>query len=129
MQSNREFTFTGLAALFPVVGAFASPPSALPSSAEMPDWPVALPGSQGISNSGLEKVLESGETVRGLRSLVVVRNGTLIAERYYGGASPSDLWAINSITKSVTSMCGDLERGRPLSTTRQTASFQTLTIA
>lgn len=55
--------------------------------------------------------------------------GTLIAERYYGGASPSDLWAINSITRSVTSMCRELERGRPLSTTGQTASFQTLTIA
>ena len=39
-----------------------------------------------------------------LRSIVVVKNGSLAGEHYYGGATASDLQAVNSVTKSVASM-------------------------
>ncbi|MGE3348368.1 MAG: serine hydrolase domain-containing protein [Ramlibacter sp.] len=39
-----------------------------------------------------------------LRSLLVVRQGALVGERYYRGATADGLHGINSVTKSVTSM-------------------------
>ncbi|MET3394504.1 CubicO group peptidase (beta-lactamase class C family) [Variovorax sp. 1140] len=68
------------------------------------EWQVTSPESQGIAASGLEAALTSGSTVGALRSLLVVRNGVLVGERYYGGATASDLLAVNSATKSVCSM-------------------------
>ena len=48
--------------------------------------------------------LQAGADVPGLRALVAVRRGELIAERYYGGATADRLQPINSATKSVCSM-------------------------
>ena len=61
----------------------------------------------------LEPLLISGSDVAGLRSLLVVRDGVLIGERYYRGAAASDLLPINSVTKSISSMLVGLavERG------------------
>src|ERR1700694_5061644 len=67
MGSRRGFVLSGLATVLPVAKARALPPPL--------DWSVDSPDSQGISGAALEKVLDSGETVHGLRSLVVVRNG------------------------------------------------------
>lgn len=39
-----------------------------------------------------------------LRAIAVVRDGQLIAERTYGGATPDTLFRINSATKSISSM-------------------------
>lgn len=49
-------------------------------------------------------ILNAGETLPSLRALLVSHRGALIAERYYSGAGPEDLQAINSATKSVCSM-------------------------
>lgn len=68
------------------------------------EWQAASPESQGISPSALEVALTAGTTVSALRSLLVVRNGALVGERYYGGATATDLLAVNSVTKSVCSM-------------------------
>jgi hypothetical protein len=57
-------SFSGLAAVLPVAQVRALPPPL--------DWSVDSPDSQGISGAALEKVLDSGETVHGPRSLVVV---------------------------------------------------------
>jgi CubicO group peptidase (beta-lactamase class C family) len=48
--------------------------------------------------------LQAGADVPGLRALVAVRRGELVAERYYGGATADSLQPINSATKSVCSM-------------------------
>jgi len=69
------------------------------------EWPtVAPPESQGLSPAAMADALRDGAGVPGLRSLLVARNGVLVGESYYAGASATDLLAINSVTKSVSSM-------------------------
>ena len=77
------------------------------------EWAPSPPDRHGVSAAVLEAVLDAGAETAGLRSLVVVRDGRLIGERYYRGASAADLLPINSVTKSVTSMlvAQALERG------------------
>jgi CubicO group peptidase (beta-lactamase class C family) len=99
MISRRRFLSAGLSAL----AVTAADGLATPSEA-VDEWPIASPESQGVSERVLQAVLDAGAQVRNLRGLVVVRNGHLIAERYYGDAARDDLLAIHSITKSVASM-------------------------
>jgi CubicO group peptidase (beta-lactamase class C family) len=110
MTSRREFIVSGAALALSTSGcagrnpmgrqgAVVDVPAARPS-----DWQTASPDSQSVASSAIADVLQAGAGVQGLRSLLVLRNGVLIAERYYGGASASDVLAINSITKSVSSM-------------------------
>ncbi len=68
-------------------------------------WPVASPASQGIAAAALQAVFDGAleRTEFALNGIVVVRNGYLVGERYYGYA-PSSLFVINSVTKSVASM-------------------------
>ena len=77
------------------------------------DWQLGSASEHGIAAAALDGVLAAGADTRGLRSLLVVRHGVLIGERYYGGASMSDLLPINSVTKSISSMLVGLalERG------------------
>ena len=48
-----------------------------------------------------------------LHSLLVVRHGRLIVERYFGGSQPQDAWNVKSVTKSMLSALVGiaLERG------------------
>jgi CubicO group peptidase (beta-lactamase class C family) len=68
------------------------------------DWEPASPTAHGFAPAALERVLSAGAEVQALRSLLVVRNGALIGERYYARASADELRPINSVTKSVASM-------------------------
>jgi CubicO group peptidase (beta-lactamase class C family) len=106
--SRRGFILTGLAALAGCGGGqdgatggetFAPPPTTPPT-----DWDEATPASQGVPSSLMESLLASGAQVPNLRALLVVREGLLIGERYYGGASSADLFHVRSATKSVSSM-------------------------
>lgn len=76
------------------------------------DWVADLPGPHGVASAALERVFADGARVPGLRSLVVVREGVLIGERYFHGALPSHLLPINSVTKSVSSMLVGLALAR-----------------
>lgn len=76
------------------------------------DWVADLPGAHGLASAALERVFADGARVPGLKSIVVVRDGVLIGERYFHGALPSHLLPINSITKSVTSMLVGLALAR-----------------
>jgi CubicO group peptidase (beta-lactamase class C family) len=110
MTSRRQFVLSGAAMTVSAGCAGTGPsPSSQPGIVNVPgarpsDWETAAPDSQGITAAAMSDVLEAGAQVRGLRSLLVVRNGVLIGERYYAGASASDVLAINSVTKSVCSM-------------------------
>lgn len=77
------------------------------------DWVADLAGQHGVASGAIEAVLSAGADLAGLKSIVVVRDGVLIGERYYHGALPSQLLPINSVTKSITSMLVGLalERG------------------
>ncbi len=99
MRARRSFVLGGVVSL---AATGVASQTALPTNAL--DWETASPESQGLSASPLEAALASGSTVGALRSLLVVRNGVLVGERYYGGASASDLLAVNSATKSLCSM-------------------------
>lgn len=68
------------------------------------DWTVAEPAAQGLRPEAVAAALDAGAEVPGLRALVASRHGQLVAERYYGGAGPEDLQAVNSATKSVCAL-------------------------
>lgn len=67
------------------------------------DWPTATPESQGVDSAQLAAALEQLRPPRqNIHSLLIVRNGYLIAEAYffpYEGKQPHDL---ASVTKSLT---------------------------
>jgi CubicO group peptidase (beta-lactamase class C family) len=94
-----------LAGAAAVLGAGVGRAQAAEADAAMPvGWPTAPPESQGLSPTAMAEVMRDGAGVPGLRSLLVARNGVLVGESYYSGASATDLLAINSVTKSVSSM-------------------------
>lgn len=78
------------------------------------EWPVAAPRERGIDAAALDAVLADAATLPALRGLVVVRDGALVAEGYWRGATAATLQPVASVTKSVTSMLVGiaLERGR-----------------
>ncbi|MEP7273955.1 MAG: serine hydrolase [Acidobacteriota bacterium] len=73
------------------------------SQAQHADWRTATPESQGVDSSILAEAIESAQQ-RGvnIHSLMLVRNGVIVAEAYfypYDGRTPHD---IASLTKPVT---------------------------
>lgn len=71
------------------------------------DWETATPASQGINADGLEKAkawLESHNSKSGL----VIRHGRIVAEWYFGDASPKSKFAAYSTSKSLSSMATGL---------------------
>ncbi|NNM32857.1 MAG: serine hydrolase [Gemmatimonadetes bacterium] len=69
-------------------------------------WVTASPSSQGLDEAVL---IEMGEemdvgTFGEMSSLLVLRNGRLVYERYEDGWTPGDLHRVYSVTKSVTSL-------------------------
>lgn len=67
-------------------------------------WSVSAPEKQGIDSNQLDKasrrILENYPNVY---SLLVVRNGFLVYEKYYAGADKNSAYEVFSITKSVMS--------------------------
>lgn len=68
------------------------------------DWPMATPASQAVSEAAVQTLLDGGAAHPFLYSMLVVRNGQLIAERYYNGAKSSELRNVASVTKSISGM-------------------------
>ncbi len=68
------------------------------------DWGSVVPDTPGLRASVVADALKAGESLPGLRALLVAHRGVLVAERYYGGAAADSLQPINSATKSVCSM-------------------------
>ncbi|MDH3223256.1 MAG: beta-lactamase family protein [Gemmatimonadota bacterium] len=69
-------------------------------------WATATPGSQGLDAAVLADLGErtaSGE-FGAVSSMLVIRNGRLVYERYHGDWKPADLHRVYSVTKSVTSL-------------------------
>ena len=68
------------------------------------DWTTASPASQGIPPSAMQTLLDDGASHSYLYSMLVVRNGQLIGERYYNGAQSSELRSVASVTKTISSL-------------------------
>ncbi len=59
---------------------------------------------QGKPVNELNTALNELEDIDRLYSVVVIKNGKLIAKRYYHGASENNAFNLNSVTKTVTSL-------------------------
>jgi len=97
--SRREFVSGSLAAAF---GALSPLTSIV--AAEKSDDCLEGKKDAGIDRAAIREILDDAQSVTALRSIVVVKNGSLVGEQYFGGVTASDLQGVNSVTKSVASM-------------------------
>jgi CubicO group peptidase (beta-lactamase class C family) len=67
------------------------------------DWPVSTPEEQGLDPTLVAELYHNAEQLETLYGLLVVKNGHLVAEKYFHGKSASQLSSRASVTKSVTS--------------------------
>jgi CubicO group peptidase (beta-lactamase class C family) len=82
-----------------------------------PPWPTATPEQAGIDPAALQRALASlpaDEAAHGLRSLLLLRRGQLVLERYWNGRDREVQQDLRSATKSITSLLVGmaLQRGR-----------------
>ena len=66
-------------------------------------WVSAEPASLGMDVTQLDRAAAAAAAIPRFRSLLVVRDGRLVLERYFGGTGPQDLADVRSVTKSVVS--------------------------
>jgi CubicO group peptidase (beta-lactamase class C family) len=66
-------------------------------------WKISTPEAQGMSSSELIEAFEKASDMSFLYSIIVVRNGFLVAEKYYNGASVDQAKYVASVTKSYLS--------------------------
>jgi len=77
-------------------------------------WKTGLPEEHGFNTNALSFALEQVPRVcPQLHSLLVVRHGRLVVERYFDGTSAADAWNVKSASKSILSALVGiaLERG------------------
>lgn len=67
------------------------------------DWDVSTPEAQGLDPMLVARLYYNAEDVETIRSLLVVKNGYLIAEKYFHGGSVDSKERMQSVTKSFTS--------------------------
>ncbi len=67
------------------------------------DWPVSTPAEQGLDPEAVAELYLEAEDVETLHSLLVIKNGYLVAEGYFHGGSADQATRIQSATKSYTS--------------------------
>lgn len=131
MASRRRFVAAGTAAA--LAGCARGPGALQPRRADLvtvdgsvpTEWDVGRPEAHGFSAPALAAVLADGEATPGLRALVVVRDGALVAEGYWRDTTAQTLLPIASATKSVSSMLVGiaLARGRLGSVDRRIAEL------
>jgi len=70
------------------------------------EWRTASPGQVGIDEARINSLAQrmQSNTIPGLNSLVIIREGYLVFERYFNGSSSSDVHTMQSVSKSVTSL-------------------------
>ncbi len=67
------------------------------------DWEVSTPAEQGVDPELVAELYYNAADVETLKALLVVKNGKLIAEKYFHGGSVGQDERIQSVTKSYTS--------------------------
>jgi CubicO group peptidase (beta-lactamase class C family) len=67
-------------------------------------WESAAPAALGLDEGALAAAVDRAAAIPRFRSLVVIRDGRLAIERYWGGTGPADLADVRSGTKSVLSI-------------------------
>jgi CubicO group peptidase (beta-lactamase class C family) len=87
-------------ALMPAAGSAQRPTFTVD---EPYDWTESDPRLQDVDPAVILGALDAGMDLPYLYSLLVVRNGVLIGERYYGGTVPTDANTVMSVSKSFLS--------------------------
>jgi CubicO group peptidase (beta-lactamase class C family) len=67
------------------------------------DWPVSTPEEQKLDPALVAELYYNAEQLETLYGLLVIKNGYLVAEKYFHGASVEQLSSRASVTKSITS--------------------------
>lgn len=67
-------------------------------------WVTSTPAEEGIDPAGLTAAADSAESLGFVRSLLVLRNGRLVQEEYFGSASQSTVFDVHSVTKTVMAL-------------------------
>jgi CubicO group peptidase (beta-lactamase class C family) len=70
------------------------------------EWPRSTPEQQGLDSNRLTRLVEiirEGTEFPDLHSLLIVRNGSLVVEEYFGQYSGDKLHTLQSVSKSFTS--------------------------
>ncbi len=67
------------------------------------DWEVSTPEAEGLSPKLIARLYYNAENVETITSLLVIKNGKLIAEKYYHNNSRYQKNRLQSVTKSITS--------------------------
>jgi len=72
----------------------------------VPEWSVSTPAEQGLDPAPLVELIqliEKGERFPELHSLLVVRNGRLVVEEYFGRFDRNTEHTLQSVSKSFSS--------------------------
>jgi CubicO group peptidase (beta-lactamase class C family) len=104
LDSSPRFALSILVATALACGDATSPPAGTEPVDLSAEWSRATPAAEGVDGAGLAATLAQATTVPGLRSLLVVRHGRLIAEGYFAGGVADSLYGLRSVTKSVISL-------------------------
>ncbi len=107
-RPNRQHLIRSLAACLTLLALACggSSPAAAPANIDIArEWVSATPQSQGVDEAALAGAYSGALSASpGLQSLVVVRNGLLLREQYFGGTNVATLHDVRSVTKSVMSL-------------------------
>jgi len=113
MNIHRNgFLAAVLAALLSLVTACGGSSGSGDSPGGVPDytptaandgWQIATPAGQGVDEAVLDTAYGEAQQLPNLYSLLVVRNGYLVAEAYFNGAHRNQPFDVASVTKSITS--------------------------
>jgi CubicO group peptidase (beta-lactamase class C family) len=66
-------------------------------------WQISTPAEQGVDTAALDNVYSEAGNISNLYSLLVVKNGYLIAEKYFNGSTIDTATRTASVTKSYIS--------------------------
>ncbi len=73
------------------------------SRGEIFEWKTSTPAKQGFDTELLNTALDEAENRPSIYSVLVIRNGYIVAERYYRGYSEDSSFNIRSVSKSYLS--------------------------
>ena len=68
------------------------------------EWELSTPAEEGIDPETIKQVVQFAESIEGIRSLLIAKNGKLISESYFQFKDDPRPQLIASVTKSVVSL-------------------------
>lgn len=97
-----NFSLVALLVVGVVVIASNPPARAAETAWPVPDWEVAAPESQGLSQAGVHKVRDWLKE-QGSKTGMIVRHGRIVGEWYFEDANAASQFLVYSTSKSMSS--------------------------